>query len=62
MSHFKLYDFLWQDDMLGNYYDFIKHEPGIIIIKKEVDRLMKIEKKVRINFLVIYFSLNIAFQ
>ena len=45
--HFNLYDFLWQDDMLGNYYDFIRHEPGPTVMKREVERMLKIEQKVK---------------
>lgn len=29
MFHFSMYDFLWKDDMYGNYYEFIQNEPGI---------------------------------
>ena len=46
LFHFSLYDFLWKDDMQGNYVDFIRHDPGIEAIKREVMRLLKVEQKV----------------
>ena len=41
-----MYDFLWKDDMYGTYYEFIQLNPEPEIINKEVERLLKIEKKV----------------
>jgi dynein heavy chain len=46
LAHFALYDFLWKDDMYGNYSEFIQHDPASHTINKEVDRLLSIEKKV----------------
>ena len=71
LFHFGVYDFLWKDDMYGNFFDFIRHDPGInhrpflpnclehlqsmplcmcftgvYIINKEVERMLKIERKV----------------
>ena len=47
LFHFSLYDFLWKDDMTGNYYEFVQHNPGLDSIKREVERLLKIEEKVK---------------
>ena len=46
INHFGIYDFLWKDDMYGNYYEFIEHDPGKAAIHGEVERLLKIERKV----------------
>ena len=46
LFHFGMYDFLWKDDMCGNYREFIEHDPGTYAIKREVERLLRIEKKV----------------
>lgn len=46
LFHFSYYDFLWKDDMQGNYEEFIGADPGIFAIKREVERLLYIEKKV----------------
>ncbi|XP_041355189.1 dynein gamma chain, flagellar outer arm-like isoform X3 [Gigantopelta aegis] len=44
--HFSYYNFLWKDDMHGNFYEFIQADPGIVAIKREVERFLYIEKKV----------------
>ncbi|XP_066278010.1 uncharacterized protein [Branchiostoma lanceolatum] len=44
--HFKLYDFLWKDDMHTQFYEFISADPGTRAIKREVERLLDIEQKV----------------
>ncbi|CAH1799095.1 unnamed protein product [Owenia fusiformis] len=46
LHHFSLYDFLWKDDMHGDFYEFINHDPGLVAIQREVERLLRIEKKV----------------
>ncbi|KAL5009692.1 hypothetical protein ScPMuIL_011997 [Solemya velum] len=46
LYHFSYYNFLWKDDMHGNFKEFISAEPGTPHIKKEVERFLDIEKKV----------------
>ncbi|XP_052807484.1 dynein axonemal heavy chain 5-like isoform X7 [Mya arenaria] len=46
LFHFSYYNFLWKDDMHGNFKDFISRDPGMFAIKKEVERFLYIEKKV----------------
>ena len=46
INHFKLFDFLWQEDLNNLFNEFMKYDPGEIVIKREVERLVKIEKKV----------------
>jgi hypothetical protein len=41
-----MYDFLWKDDLKGNFYEFISAEPGLFILNREVDRLLRVEKQV----------------
>ena len=53
--HFGLYDFLWKDDMLGDYEEFIQHNRELFAIEREVDRLLKIEQKV-CSVLLFQFS------
>ena len=38
--HFSVYDFLWKDDMQGNYTDFISHDPGSAAIQREVYQMV----------------------
>lgn len=33
--------------MYGTYYDFISNDPGTMTIKREVERLLHIENKIR---------------
>ena len=47
LFHFSLYDFLWKDDMRGNYADFLRHDPGSAAITREVQRLLNVEQKVK---------------
>ncbi|XP_053397319.1 dynein axonemal heavy chain 5-like isoform X6 [Mercenaria mercenaria] len=46
LFHFSYYNFLWKDDMHGNFKEFITSDPGIFAIKREVERYLYIEKKV----------------
>ncbi|XP_055954878.1 dynein axonemal heavy chain 8 [Patella vulgata] len=46
LFHFSYYNFLWKDDMHGNFSEFINADPGIRAIKREVERFLSIEKKV----------------
>ena len=46
MIHFKLFEFLWKEDLNTLFNEFIKHNPTEYEIKREVERLVKIEKKV----------------
>ena len=48
--HFSMYDFLWKDDMQGNYTDFIKHDPGTPSIQREVSYSLVSD------FFVLYIS------
>ncbi|XP_033113255.1 dynein heavy chain 5, axonemal-like isoform X2 [Anneissia japonica] len=45
--HFRFYDFLWQDNMHGTYFDFISNDPGMHAIQREVERLLHIEEKIQ---------------
>ncbi|XP_022081686.1 dynein gamma chain, flagellar outer arm-like [Acanthaster planci] len=47
LFHFKFYDFLWKDDMYAAYYEFIDSDPGTFAVKREVERLLHIEEKIR---------------
>ncbi|XP_052089132.1 uncharacterized protein LOC127725852 isoform X10 [Mytilus californianus] len=44
--HFSYYDFLWKDDLHGNFKEFMQSDPGMFAIKREVERYLYIEKKV----------------
>lgn len=44
--HFSYYDFLWKDDLHGNFKEFMQGDPGMYAIKREVERYLYIEKKV----------------
>ncbi|KAK6187606.1 hypothetical protein SNE40_005595 [Patella caerulea] len=46
LFHFSYYNFLWKDDMHGNFSEFINADPGIRAINREVERFLSIEKKV----------------
>ncbi|XP_055889444.1 dynein axonemal heavy chain 8-like isoform X3 [Biomphalaria glabrata] len=46
LLHFSYYNFLWKDDMHGNFNEFISAAPGTIAIKREVERYVSLEKKV----------------
>ncbi|XP_052708586.1 uncharacterized protein LOC128183562 isoform X10 [Crassostrea angulata] len=46
LFHFSYYNFLWKDDLHGNFKEFIMGDPGMFNIKKEVERFLYIEKKV----------------
>lgn len=46
LFHFSYYNFLWKDDMHGNFHEFIVADPGNLAIKREVERYLYIEKKV----------------
>ncbi|XP_070568705.1 dynein axonemal heavy chain 5-like isoform X4 [Ptychodera flava] len=47
LFHFRFYDFLWRDDMRGNFLEFINADPGQFAIKREVERLLHIENKLQ---------------
>ncbi|XP_077977225.1 dynein axonemal heavy chain 8-like isoform X3 [Glandiceps talaboti] len=47
LFHFRFYDFLWRDDMQGNFLEFINAEPGQYAVKREVERLLHIENKLQ---------------
>jgi len=36
IHHFSMYDFLWKDDLNANYLEFMKSDPGIGTIEREV--------------------------
>jgi dynein heavy chain len=46
MIHFKLFEFLWKEDLNTLFDEFMKHDPGEFAIKREVERLAQIEKQV----------------
>ncbi|XP_067674368.1 uncharacterized protein [Haliotis asinina] len=46
LFHFSYYNFLWKDDMHGNFHEFISADPGMVAIKREVERFLYVEKKV----------------
>ncbi|OWF37572.1 Dynein heavy chain 5, axonemal [Mizuhopecten yessoensis] len=46
LFHFSYYNFLWKDDLHGNFKEFISADPGMFAIKREVERFLYIEKKV----------------
>lgn len=46
LFHLSYYNFLWKDDMHGNFKEFIMADPGALAIKREVERYLYIEKKV----------------
>ena len=46
LFHFSYYNFLWKDDMHGNFNEFIAADPGALAIKREVEHYLYIEKKV----------------
>ena len=46
LYHFSYYNFLWKDDLHGNFKEFITADPGMFAIKREVERFLFIEKKV----------------
>ncbi|XP_035829680.1 dynein gamma chain, flagellar outer arm-like [Aplysia californica] len=46
LFHFSYYNFLWRDDMHGNFSEFIDADPGVVAIKREVERYLYLEKKV----------------
>lgn len=46
LFHFSYYNFLWKDDMHGNFNEFISADPGMLAIKREVERFLYVEKKV----------------
>ena len=38
LFHFSYYNFLWKDDLHGNFSEFTSQDPGMFAIKKEVER------------------------
>ena len=38
LFHFSYYNFLWKDDMHGNFKEFLTGDPGTLAIKREVER------------------------
>ena len=46
MNHFKLFEFLWKEDLNTLFTEFMQFEPEEFVIKKEVERLTRIEKQI----------------
>jgi hypothetical protein len=46
MMHFKLFEFLWKEDLNNLFSEFIRHEPSEHAVKREIERLVRIEKRV----------------
>ena len=46
MIHFKLFEFLWKEDLNNLFTEFMRHKPDETVIKREVERLANIEKQV----------------
>ena len=46
MNHFKLFEFLWKENINSQFDEFMSFEPEEFIIKKEVERLTRIEKQI----------------
>ncbi len=46
MNHFKLFEFLWKEDLNSLFAEFMQFEPGEATLKKEVERLTRIEKQI----------------
>lgn len=46
MKHFKLFEFLWKDDLNTIFTEFMAKDPSEATIKSEVERLAKVEKQV----------------
>ncbi|XP_075255403.1 dynein axonemal heavy chain 5-like isoform X4 [Convolutriloba macropyga] len=46
LRHFSLYDFLWKDDMKGNFEEFMESEPHTTRLQSEVQRMCDIQKAV----------------
>lgn len=46
MNHFKLFEFLWKEDLNTMFAEFMQFEPSEFNIKKEVERLTRIEKQI----------------
>ena len=44
--HFKLFEFLWKENLNNLFNEFIKHGQNEYAIKREVERLASIEEKV----------------
>ena len=45
--YFSMFDFLWKDDMVCFYNDFVQNDPNPESINQEVEYLLKIEAKVK---------------
>jgi dynein heavy chain, axonemal len=56
MLHFKLFEFLWKDDLENVFNIFMSENPSETKVKNEVERLAKIEKQI----LLIPLYLNIG--
>ena len=46
LKHFKLYDFLWKDDMKGNFNEFMSSSPHTNQLQSEVQRMCDIQNAV----------------
>lgn len=46
IQHLLMHEFLWKDDMVSNYNEFVSFDPGNEAMKREVDRLLRIEHQV----------------
>lgn len=46
MIHFRLFEFLWKEDLNNLFTEFMRHNQDEFVIKREVDRLANIEKQV----------------
>lgn len=44
--HVAQYNFLWKDDMRGHHEEFMRAGPSLVVVSREVERLLKIEKNV----------------
>jgi dynein heavy chain len=46
MVHFKLFEFLWKEDLNYLFTEFMKYEPNEYEIRREIERLVKIESQI----------------
>ena len=59
LFHFSYYNFLWRDDMHGNFSEFISSDPGVVAIKREVRFLFLLVKGVHIlTFMILLYANN----
>lgn len=48
LKDFSVYEFLWKDDVIGNFQEFVHLNPEMCVISGEIDRLMVIENQVTV--------------